>query len=173
MFMSLITSIFAFDLRFEEGDEIIIHENINPIILTLVIDNSNPADYISEVSQISYLDLRTAGQHQNLVRFVNERDFRDSGLFIDKGVRERIQVELRLPSTQKWDREYEVLVVGITPDNRQKEATIIVKPTGEQVKTVLDEVPWAILIGGLIGLIIIILAIIFWDKYHSKRRANY
>lgn len=173
MFLSLLSSSFAFDLKFEEGKEITLYEQINPIILTLVIDNSNPADYVSDVSEISYLELRTAGKHENIVRFVNERDFRDSGLFIDKGVKERIQVELRLPATQKWEKEYEVLVVGISPDNRQREALIIVKPTGEQVKTMVDDIPWSLLIIGLVGLIIIIALVIIWDKNHKKRRLNY
>ena len=163
----------AYELKFEEGYELEMYEEINPITLHLIIDNTDPSDYISDSSELSYLELKVVGKDENFVRIVNERDFRDTGMFIDKDVKENIEIELRLPTTEKWQKEYEVMIAGVSPDERQREAKIIVKPTGEQVKTVVDEIPWPLLIGGLIGLILIIIAVVVWDKIHGKGRKNY
>lgn len=180
LFISVLLTLFltmnvvsAFELSFEEGSELTIYENTNPIILHLIIDNNDPSDYVSDSSDLSYLDIKVAGKDENFVRLVNERDFKDSGLFIDKDVKETLEVELRLPATEKWQKEYEVVVAGISPDERQREAKIIVKPTGEQVKTIVDDIPWAYLLYGFIGLILIIIGVIVFDKFKGKKKVNY
>lgn len=163
----------AFELSFQEGSELTVYEEMNPIILHVVIDNTDPSDYVSEASDLSYLNIKVAGKDENFVRLVNERDFQDSGLFIDKDVKETLQVELRLPATDKWQKEYEVVVAGVSLDERQREAKIIVKPTGEQVQTFVDEIPWKVLIIGFIGLVLIIVGVIVFDKFKGKKKVNY
>lgn len=163
----------AFELKFEEGFELTVYEEMNPIILHVVIDNTDASDYVSDASELSYLDVKVVGKDENFVRLVNERDFKDTGLFIDKDVVEHLEVELRLPASEKWQKEYEVVVAGVSPDERQREAKIIVKPTGEQVQTFVDEIPWKVLIFGFIGLVLVIVGIIVFDKFKGKKKVNY
>lgn len=155
----------AYDLSFEQGDEMIVYDINNVQTLTLIIDNTDASDYISDASEISYLNIKPVGSNENLLRLINYRDYKDNGVFIDKDVIEKIEVEFRLPQTQTWEKEYILQVAGISPDKRQKLATIKVIPSAEKETSVTDKINWMLILI-IAGIVSFILAILYFgDKF--------
>ena len=172
--LGLANSIYGFEMYFEQGDSVEIFTDSNSYILKLVIDNSNAVgdyEYVSDASELSYLQINPAGVNENLVYLVNSRDFKDVGMYIDKDVKETIGVELRLPLTEKWKESYIVEVVGITPDQRQQIAKIEVKLTDANIETLTNKFTTRTLIIGIIGILFII-AILFGISKFAKSRGK-
>jgi len=169
LIFAMISSVSAYNMYFIDNngdrvDQLNVFSDSNVFNLKLKIDNSNSADYISPESQLSYLKVNPAGKNENYLMLKN-RELRKNGVFIDKDVIEKIDIEFRLPLTQKWDKEYNLQVVGITPDDRQKIASIKVIPKGKQAEALTSNINQNYLIWGISGLIVILLLIFLFDHF--------
>lgn len=165
----VINSVNGFTVYFEEGDIINAVGGKYVYELTFIIDNTDPADYISDESEISFVQVKSASTNSNLIRIINENSYKNVGVFVDKDVIEKVKIEFRLPRTEEINNEYNISMVAYTDDNRQRIATSIIKPSKISENLISSLSTKELMYYGFLGLIIIILFVIFYDYIYNKK----
>lgn len=167
--LMFLTTVNGFNIYFEEGNIINAEGGKYVYKLTLIIDNTDPTDYISKESELSFVQVKSAGINSNLIRITNEQRYKDLGIYVDKDVIQPIEIEFRLPRSEPINTEYNVSMVAFTDDNRQKIATTLIRPSKIQDSIISNFSNKQLLIYGIGGLFFLIIFIIGFDFIHKRR----